>query len=351
MNSIGSNGGDSGIRRLPRDAWPAPLTLAWDTAVGTRRGRRRSPETYHSYAAGVGIYLGYLQSEGLLDARATLAEMVSPERMDAYFDWLAEHGNAPHSILGRFRQLHAALRMMHPLGEFGFVTRPDGIPLRQTMEMWRRVLFIPDARHTVFWAQALFRDALCLPVGLPRQLQIRDAAMIGILAELAPRARAMQALSLSRHLVRTQEGWMLRQHGAIMKGQRTVLELPLSDRVGVILERYVAVERRALLRGQDHDALWVAKDGGPLGRSGLDLMIARRSKARFGVGFGPHRFRTSLTTTRAAAGGSHPLDASLILGHSATTSLRNYNRARAIEASRAHDERIAQLEDDAGVRL
>jgi hypothetical protein len=44
-------------------------------------------------------------------------------------------------------------------------------------------------------------------------------------------------------------------------------------------------------------------------------------------------------------GGSNPFDPSLILGHSPTTSLRYYNRTGAIEAVRAHDERIAALED------
>jgi hypothetical protein len=66
-------------------------------------------------------------------------------------------------------------------------------------------------------------------------------------------------------------------------------------------------------------------------------MIAMRSRVRFGVGFGPQRFRW--------VGGSNPFDPSLILGPSPTPSLRYYNRAGAIEAVRAHDERIAALED------
>jgi len=47
----------------------------------------------------------------------------------------------------------------------------------------------------------------------------------------------------------------------------------------------------------------------------------------------------------ALIAGSRPGDPSLILGHSASMSLSNYNRARNIEASRAHDERITALED------
>jgi integrase len=335
----------AGIHRLPQAAWPAAIILAWHAAANSRRGRSRSADTYKSYAASVAVYLWYLRAEGLLDADASLADLVSPDRMDDYFEWLLRHGNAPYSILSRFRDLHAALRMMHPAGDFGFVTKPDGMPLQQTMEMRRRILFVPDARHNVFWAEALFRDALALPAAIHRQVQVRDAAMIGIFAELAPRARAMQGLRL-RHLLRNGEEWILRQEGSIMKGQRTVLELPLSPRVGAILDRYLAVERRELLRGQDHDALWVTINGTPLRRPSVEQMIRIRSKAHYGIAFGPHRFRTSLTTTVALVGGDRPFDASLILGHDPATSLKNYNRARAIEASRAHDERISALEDD-----
>jgi hypothetical protein len=201
--------------------------------------------------------------------------------------------------------LHAALRMMHPDGDFCFVTKPDGLPLRRLMEMRRRVLFVPDARHTVFWAEALFQEALALPASLQQHLQVRDSAAIGIFAELAPRPRAMQGFRLG-HLRHTGEEWVLRQEGSIMKRQQTVLELPLSARVGAILDRYIPVDRRALLQGKDHDALWVAKNGDPLGK-GLKRMIAVRSRARFGVSFGPQRFRTSLTTTRAMVGGGPPV--------------------------------------------
>ena len=339
-----STGPEAGIRQLRQETWPHAIRCAWQNATQSRRGRRRSQFTYKSYAESVGTFLWYLKSGGLLDPEASLADLVTPDRMDDYFDCLLRHGNAPYSVLGRFGSLHAALRMMHPDGDFGFVTKPDGLPLRQIMEMRRRVLFVPDARHNVFWAEKLFREALALPVGRRRQLQVRDAAMIGIFAELAPRARAMQSLRL-RHLQRTSEGWILRQEGSIMKRLETVLELPLSPRVGAILDLYVPVVRRELLQGQDHDSLWVSKNGHPLGK-GLKAMVATRSRAHFGVGFGPQRFRISLTTTRAMAGGSHPFDPPLILGHDPTTSQRYYNRAGAGEATRAHDERVSALEDE-----
>jgi hypothetical protein len=236
----------TGIRLLPQAAWPKPITLAWCQAANSRRGRRRSAATYVSYAASVAVYLWYLKDEGLLDPDASLADLVTSDRMDGYFEYLLRHGSAPYSILGRFRSLRAALRMMHPNGDFGFVTRPDGIPLSGIMEMRRRVLFVPDSRHNVFWAETLFREALDLPIGIRRQVQVRDAAMIGIFAELAPRARAMQALCLGRHLLRNRDEWILRQEGSIMKGERTVLELTVRAVPAYgSLDRYVRTPARA----------------------------------------------------------------------------------------------------------
>jgi integrase len=332
----------TGIRQPPPETWPPSIIFAWRNAIGSRRGRLLSTATIKTYGESVGAFVWYL--EDLLDAEVSLTDLATPENMDGYFDYLQHQGNAPYSILGRFGSLHAALRMMYPDGDFGCVTKLDGVPIRQLLEMRRRILFVPDSRHNVFWAEELFRDALVLPAALPRRLQIRDAAIIGIFAELAPRARAMRSFRLC-HLHHNGEEWILRQEGPIMKRQQTVLELPLSPRVGAILDQYIRVERRELLGGRDHDALWVAKNGRPLGESGVKLMIAARSKKHYGVSFGPQRFRISLTTTRAMVGGGHPFDTSLILGHAVTTSLRNYNRANAIEATRAQDGRIDALED------
>jgi hypothetical protein len=86
MSRAGVNG--SGMRRLPQEAWPQPITLAWRAAASSRRGRRRSPDTYLSYAASVAVYLWYLQSQGLLDPDASLADLVTAERMDDYFECL-----------------------------------------------------------------------------------------------------------------------------------------------------------------------------------------------------------------------------------------------------------------------
>ena len=136
-----------------------------------------------------------------------------------------------------------------------------------------------------------------------------------------------------------------------MKGGRSSLELPLGPRVGQIFERYIEVERRELLAGAPHDFVWVTKFGEPWSEKGIDFMIRSRTKARFGVAFGSHRFRTSLTTTQAIVDGKDLLGTSRILAHSPAVALKHYNRAGAVEASRCHDAHIDELTDAAARML
>jgi hypothetical protein len=91
--------------------------------------------------------------------------------------------------------------------------------------------------------------------------------------------------------------------------------------------------------------------GGPLPYCSAMAMVRLRTKKHFGISFGPHRFRTSLTTTQAVIDGKDPLGASLILGHSPDIGLKDYNCANALDASRRHDARISEAEDAAARML
>jgi hypothetical protein len=334
--------------------WPPVDALAWAQALkhanGPFRkyggGRRRSSYTFEKYAQGYGMWLRYLKDMDELDPAAAAADRVTLERIDGYFVHLEERGNGDYTIVGRFEELRGALQLIAPERDFGFVTRPEGVSIRQMLDMSRRALFVPDSRHNELWAEELFREALTLSVPARRQILVRDAAIIGILAGRAPRARALMECRLGSHLKRTAEGWDLVQDTSVTK-ERNIVELPLSPRVSRILERYVTVERNELLGGRESDAPWITEKGEPLGRKGMEYMIALRSKQRYGVRFGPHRFRASQATTRAVVTGNRPLDSSLILGHGEQMTLKSYIRANNLAASRNHDASVTAVEDEA----
>jgi hypothetical protein len=342
--------------RLPLAEWPATDAAAWERACTPCAGPfsqhpPRSPATYSMYADGYAGWLWHLRSLNQLDPAETPAERVTRERLGSYHERLVRAGNADYTIVARFDGLRGALRLMYPDGDFTFVTRPGNVSVRQMLRMHRRPRFVPDSRDAELWAEALFVEALSLSDPGERQRQVRDAAFIGMMASRAPRRRAAVAMQLGHNLRRVGDNWELFFEEGLMKGGRATLRLPLGPRIGKIFTRYIEVERRELLNGATHNFVWVAKSGDPWSEKGTDFMMRTRTKARFGVAFGSHRFRTSLTTTQAIVDGGNLLGTSRILAHSPAVALKHYNRAGAIEASRRHDAYMDEVEDAAARML
>jgi hypothetical protein len=180
------------MRRLPWADWPAADAAAWTAASNPRpgpfsRNRRRSPATYRMYAEAYAGFLWHLQSQGQLEPAETPAERVTPARLDHYYECLVQSGCADYTLVNRFEALRSALRLMYPDREFSFITRPGDVSIRQRLHMNRRERFVPDSRHAELWAETLFREALSLPDPAQRQRQVRDAALIGIMASRGPR--------------------------------------------------------------------------------------------------------------------------------------------------------------------
>jgi hypothetical protein len=341
------------MRCLPLAAWPQADATAWAAARQPAPGLfsqswPRSPATYEVYATGYGGFLWYLESEGQLDLAETPSERPTLGRLGGYHERLVRAGLADYTIVARFEALRGALRLMYPTGDFAFVTRPGGVSIRQMLNMNRRPRFVPDSREAELWAEALFSAALSLSEPVARRLQIRDAAFIGMMASRAPRRRAAAGMRLGSNLRRVSgDSWELFFDEGLMKGGRSSLQLPLGPRVGKIIDRYIEVERRELLCDATHDFVWVTKFGEPWSEKGIDFMIRTRTGARFGVAFGTHRFRTSLTTTQAIVDGRNLLGTSRILAHSPAVALKHYNRAGTLDASRRHDAYMDEAEDAA----
>lgn len=335
------------------DEWPPNLRAAWQAAMTREHGpfrpkgtRPRSPATFVIWSGAVGAFVRHLREAPGNPPPELIPDMINAEILNGYFAAMADRQLSDYTIVNRFVSLAGALGFMFPGRDFSFISAPDGRPIQSSLGMRHRTLFVPDARHLVLWAEEVFRQALDTDGSDRRRVGVRDAAILGIFAARAPRARTMTKLRIGDHLVRQGNDWMLLLDNSIMKTRGRELDLPLGRRVSAIVDRYVQVERAELLRGQQHDAVWIGIGGIPLAWGAVVGMVRVRSKAKFGTAFGPHRFRTSLTTTRAILGGEHVLDAPLLLGHSVEVSLKHYNRSTALSASRAHHDRIDELEDE-----
>lgn len=335
---------------LPVDRWPLQFRLAWEQAKARRPGPfrkngggvRRTVATLLKSEKGLRRWLGFLYRTGRLENGGDLHELLTPEILEEYFVHLVTCGNADRSIVGRFQELKLVFELMHPGRNFGWLTKPQGVPLEHSLPMRTRPLFVPSSADLLDWADELFRHGVEKQDRQIRWAQVRDALMIAILADRGPRLHALASLRLGKHVYRTDAEWLLEQDASITKTRNTIL-LPLSPDVGEMTDRYVSVERPEMLRGRACDAFWISWHGRPLAQTSISGLVWRRTLERFGIGFGPHRFRKSLTTTLAMGNPSAPLDAPTILGHSPKTSLDDYNRATAMAASRRHDERLREL--------
>ena len=342
-----------GSHSLPVADWPQIDRDAWLRGTQARRGPFRkngggkplSKATYWKREQGYGTWLWFMNSRGLLDVGQRPEARITLEHLDAYLEHLTNSGLSDYTIVGRFEELRGAIQTICPTGDFTYVTRPGDVSIRQLLPMTRKTLFIPDVMTTLKWAEDLFKEALSQSVPDRRRILVRDAAIIGILADRAPRLRALCSLQIGLHIRQVGEEWQLLQDAPIMK-MRNTLEMPISSRIGPILERYIRIEREELLGGRSNDQLWVTTNGNTLGYKSVQYILRYRSFLRFGQSVSAHRFRASLATTEALLNTASALDTSTILGHSPEIALKHYNRATAIAASRRHDEYLTELMSD-----
>lgn len=297
--------------------------------------------TLRKVQAGYGVWLAYLL-KAVPEAFGNEPAAARPtgERLDSFFLYLRAQGCRDVTLHGRFIELRQALEWMYPGSSFKQVTHPDGVSLAANLDLSPRPMFVPDGAVALDWAHELLKAGLAHHKPRCRRALVREATWIAILTVAGPRVRALSSLRLGEHLERRGEEWVLIQPSAITKtGRMTGLTLiiPLPPEVGAIVDRYLSVERRELLQARQHDALWVAQGGQPLARQTIASRTRIRAHARFGQGFGPHRFRAIIATTIAQYGADAPLDGSAILGHTSPDMvLKAYNKAKALSASHRH---------------
>lgn len=335
---------------LPINSWPPQFRLAWSKATERRnspfredRGTARLTEdTLRKSEKGLRRWLGFLNRLGTLNAEAHPLHWLTPDLLDQFFVHLQQCENADRSILGRFEELKLAYELMCPTRDFLWLVKPNGTYLRDLLPMRTRPLFVPSTADLLDWADELYQCGLAKQDAQVRCAQIRDALMITILASRGPRLRALWSLRLGIHIFREPNEWVLHQDASITKTGNAV-SFPLSTEAGVMADRYVSEERPRMLKNRVSDAFWIGWHGHPLARTSISGLIWDRSLERFGTGFGPHRFRTSLTTTLAMESPSTPWDASVLLAHGPRTSLSNYNKAKASGAARRHCDGLTDL--------
>jgi hypothetical protein len=317
----------------PIDAWPEIDQHLWWAGLDPGDGldptyaADLAQSTITNARKGYGRWLAVLAAAGELDPAVPPATRVSRARAKLFAKALRARANANHSIHARFWELRSALRILQPDEDFAWLTGWLGrlpITLREVEAF--------DSRILTAWGHQLMQSALAHPQPMVRQIRYRNGLMIAIMAARAPRLRALAAMRLGRQVTQGADGgWQLSFKTQDVKTERLV-EYDVPDSLVANIDRYMAVERKELLQGRQHDWFWVNRNGEKLGARGIEGVIRRGSEAQFGRVFGPHRFRHSLATTAAYADPSNPGLAASVLAISEEVNAAHYNQARKDDA-------------------
>jgi integrase len=182
-----------------------------------------------------------------------------------------------------------------------------------------------------------------LPISLHGAVRYRDGLMAALVAFIPIRPRNLIALELGRQIVRDGDRWFV-----IVPREETKTRTPLEFLVPELLKPYLGfyldTVRPRILGRRTCAALWVSPKGsGALSRGGMKKSFNRLSNY-IGVHITAHDARDAAVTTWAISMPNQiGLACDLLAHRDLRTTIRHYNRARGIEASRTYRQVIAEL--------
>ncbi|MBX9875421.1 MAG: site-specific integrase, partial [Beijerinckiaceae bacterium] len=274
---------------------------------------------------------------GDLDTSIAPEDRVTEAAVAAYIDALLDMGNCGHAVWNRLQELKAALRLLAPGVDFGWLLYPGGVDVRQWLDMTRRSFTVHHPRKLYRWGFDLMRKALTLTGPRRRQVMLRDGLMIALLAARAMRQRSVEAMDLDTQVRRIEGQWHVLLGTQDMKTGKA-LSYPVPPSLNPWIERYVGVERVELLAGKACDAFWVNWDGEPLRAAGIEKRVRWWSAKKFGPkgAFGPHRFRYGIATVAPVADPDAPANGAIVLGITRGTFAEAYDRGNREVAAQAY---------------
>jgi integrase len=186
----------------------------------------------------------------------------------------------------------------------------------------------PQSRHSMNLADAI---------------QYRDGLIFALTAYAPVRPKNTASIEIGLHLVKIGDHWSLLFPAEQTKTKLSI-EFRIPERLVTYLETYLALVRRRLLRGRANNGLWISAKGWKLSYAAIVHLFGRHSFQRLGIRIAPHDVRDAGATLWAIARPAQIGVAQELLGHSDPRTMQNhYNRARGIEAGRAHAKVIANL--------
>lgn len=325
---------------LPFAAWPSADQAAWQALLKSGGfleddglGARWAPGTRQKRAQGYGQWLSFLLR---CDPKAIKEEptvRIEPERVRAYLEECRER-LAPRSVSNLFTDLLAVARAMAPTRDWTWLDLVTGRLLAQSSTISLPAAPAISARKVFRWSLRCMQALRDSHEGsnLAGAMEFRRALMIGFLIARPVRRRALGAMRVGHHLVEGNPDFLVRFEAEDMKDGRA-RQFPLPRALTEPMRAYLGTYRPILLRGGDHDRLWVTARGLPMSDDGLAGDVETVSARHLGVRLHPHAFRHIAATSIAEFDPEHVGIIRDILGHATLDmSERYYNRATGVSS-------------------
>jgi hypothetical protein len=335
---------------LPYAQWPAADRLLWERAMGSdddpfadAAGARLAKASQHDYLFAWRRFLGFLAIHEPTALEVAPAERLTIERVRPFVAHLAET-SIPRSVAIQVDAVYKAARVMMPERDWTWLkafkarlfraapaSAPTG-PVITSLQLLDLGLQLVDES----------KPTRGTPISKEDAVRYRDGLMIALLAFIQPRRKNLAALEIGRHLVREGDGWFV-----IIPREEAKTGTPMEYLVPEFLEPYLAfyldTVRPTLLRHRTCPALWVSSRGGAICYGAIGQIFSRRLTNRLGFRVTLHDVRDAAATTWAIFAPDQIGVARDLLAHADLRTIKHYNRARGIEASRAHNQLIAAM--------
>jgi len=201
----------------------------------------------------------------------------------------------------------------------------------------RRALLVPDSGVLFEWGVDMMDTALSARV-------YQDGLLVAVFASRGRRLRSMALLRVGHELIRRGDHYRIELTPEQVKtDKRDCFDLPAA--LTPYVRHHLTAVRPALLRGQLHDALWIGHRGEAWAASGIQHHIRVLTRKRFGLSFGPHRFRHAIATTATLRDPAYPGLAAGLLGITGQVVEEHYDRASQSQAAMMFDEAFARRRD------
>jgi len=340
----------SRMQPLPLDAWPLADRTAWrraTTAAGlfddAGHAASLQPATITNYQRAYGHWLAFLTATGDLVSDHRPGARVTPNRLDGWQAFMQSCDCRNGTVRLYLTCLHAILRLLDPETPVHGILKPGGVRLAAWLPSEPKPFPALDTEDVMAKVFALHRAGLARRNTRKGQLELRDAALIGLLFRRAPRVGSLAVMRLGVHLLPAADDGLLVSFPAEDTKTGRALAWPLDRDCVTLLQDYLRSSRPhfPVVAGTDH--VWLGIHRTPLNEVGIAALMHRRAKAWFGEGFGPHTARKCVRATAARRSPETAFDAAEVLGHSPRTSLLHYADAIEVGACARHVDGLAAL--------